>query len=357
MRIAVQNPTFIFEDPSNLAAGYAWQFIKHYRPAIYLTEWAQVWAYCKRLKSLGLNPFSFKFLLSEKALNRHAQVLVCFNGQVYDERNCPAKSFTGLKVAHVGQFYKNPKQANERMLSHGVDFVLGHGDHASHSVLFQEHYSSFCDCLLPVPIGFAPQFNKRRAFDSRQPLCLISTQMPGYICDPNDREGCQIYYEYYSQNDVGFPWLQELRKRCLELAHLLQPLEQEDLMSSQVSFKVAKNLNESMLFAVDYNLLGYPSARVFEGLAAGAVLVAPQHAGFKELGFEHGKNCLLHKPGDIIDFERCIQDALSDIPHLAKIANEATHWVHNSFSHEAIARWLVDSLEEMANSSQVYLSV
>lgn len=350
MKIAIQNPRFLFEESSSRIHSYGFEFLRIFHPAIFLTNWSQIWSYTKRLRQLGLNPLSFKFLMSQGALNRHADVLICFNGDLADPSNCPTGHFQGLKIAHVGEFYKSPRKACQNLLDAGVDYLMGHGDHAKYSALFCQHFQPFCDKLLSVPIGFSQRFYKRRAFDSRVPRCLLPMQTPGPVCDPNDREACQDYYQYYSYQEVSFPWLAHLRAQFFEISHLLELHVEEDLLHGVSSINTCQRLNEYMMFAAEGGLLGYPCARVFEGVAAGAIMVAPEHGCFKDLGFEHGKNCLFHRPGDMQDFLQCITQGLRSIPDLSKMADEATHWVHASFSRDVIAKWLYESIYELAQS-------
>lgn len=354
LKMAVQNPSFLMHRENGRGFGYAFEFIKLFRPMIYLTSWSQIWNYTRALRNLGLNPLHYRFLLSQSSLNRHADILISFNGHMDQPGNCPIKGFHGLKIAHVGEFFRNPRIASQNLINSGVDYLLGFGDHPKHSELFRQHYSYYQEKLLPVPVGFSAPYIKRRAFDSRIPKCLLAVQTPGHVCDPADREGCKDYYEYYSYHDVSFPWLAHLREHHFELSNLLDMHVEEDLFHGMSSPITCSKLNEYMLFAAEGGLLGYPCARIFEGVAAGAILIAPEHDSLKSIGFEHGKNCLMHKPVDQKDFKSTLSEALKNIPELAKIADQATHWVHTCFSRDSIARWLHDCILELASDHMTH---
>jgi hypothetical protein len=79
-------------------------------------------------------------------------------------------------------------------------------------------------------------------------------------------------------------------------------------------------------------------------------MIAPRHRCFIDLGFEDGVNCLFHEPGNIEDFKRRLVTALANKEEMGRMANAATHWVHDTFSAPVIASWLLESLQEVVSA-------
>lgn len=352
MRVAVQNPRFIFHDELNEVHGYAFAFLRRYRPIIYLSSWKQAswkqaWRYSSRLHQLGMNPFNFKFVYSVRALNRLADVLVCFNGNPQREENCPLRDFQGMKVAHVQKYHHHSIEAYSALTDAGVDYLLGTANHGRHCSFFKRYYPSFIDRVIPVPLGFRTKFSKRRAFDTRTAKCLLARPLStSYLCDPRDLEGCREYYNFYDDHDLSHPWLYELKNNYAQMEHVLELLSEEDLINQDAGEQAPQKLNEYMMFVNDAGLFCAPDARTFEGVAAGAVMLAPKLPCFLDLGFEDGKNCILHRVGDVQDFYDKLHAYLADRQRLMKIASDATVWMHTNFSHDSIAQNLYASLQE-----------
>lgn len=349
MKIAVQNPSFLLDPGVKRDFSVAFEFIKLAKPAIFLTHWSQVWIYTKRLNQLGLNPLAFKFLISEAALNRYADLLITFNDVAQDSLNCPILNFKGFKIAHISSFHRHPQEVSRQLEEAGVDFLWAHGDFGGFSPLFRQYFAAYEDRFLVVPHSFSPHFQKRRAFDSRLPKCAVPVCIESPVCNPQKPGECSAYYHHYSPEDRAFPWLEKLKKHAAELSSLITLLPEEDLIHNRSCPEAVQFLNDNMLFAADSGLFGAPSSRVFEGIAAGAVLIAPRHSSLIDLGFEDEVNCLFHEPGDIEDFKRVLMRALQRKEDLGRIANAATHWVHDTFSAPVIASWLLESLQEVAS--------
>jgi hypothetical protein len=350
MKIAVQNPSFLLDPGVKRDFSVAFEFIKLAKPAIFLTQWSLFWVYSKRLKQLGLNPLSYRFLLSEAALNRHADLLISFNDVAQDSIHCPISRFKGFKIAHLSSFHRQPQEVSQQLEKAGVDYLWAHGDFGGFSPLFRQYFTSYEDRFLVVPHSFSPHFQKRRAFDSRQPRCAISVCMEGPVCMPQRPGDCHAYYHHYSPEDSAFPWLETLKKNAGELSPWVTLLPAEDLIHNRSCPEAAQLLNDNMLFAADSGLFGAPSSRVFDGIAAGALMIAPRHRCFIDLGFEDGVNCLFHEPGNIEDFKRRLVTALANKEEMGRMANAATHWVHDTFSAPVIASWLLESLQEVVSA-------
>lgn len=348
MRIAVHNPSFLFDSEVKRDYSVALEFLKLVKPGIYLSHWAQVWAYTKRLNQLGINPLSYRFFFSEASLNRHADLLISFSDVAQDPVNCPISGFKGLKIAHIASFHRHPQEISQQLKKARVDYLWAHGDFEGFSPLFRQYFADYEDSLLVVPHSFSPSFQKRRAFDSRRPKCAVSVALECVVCDFKKPGDCQAYYRHYSPLDTTFPWLSKLKQYHQELSEYVELLPGEDLVHHKSCPQAPQLLNEYMLFAADIDLFGAPSARVFEGIAAGAVLIAPYRIALEDLGFEDGVNCLFHETQDVRSFETRLKNALSDKEGLGRLANAATHWVHNTFSAPVIARWLWESLQEVA---------
>ena len=89
MRIAVQNPSFIFEDQEKNFNGYNYIFLKKYCSLIYSQDLRKYSAYKKWIRN---NDLSIDVTYNPFVLNKRIDVLIGFNGVPYRFFYKPPKS-------------------------------------------------------------------------------------------------------------------------------------------------------------------------------------------------------------------------------------------------------------------------
>ena len=347
MKVAVQNPYFLLEDPSRNFNGYNYEFVRQFKPVIYLTQPQIVFHLQKGMRANGLNPQEFAYAYSVEDLNRlGVDVLLCFNGRQDLPDNAPPREFNGLKIYHVMDYVFHATQANQALVEGGADYVMGYANHGAYCPFFQRFYPSFADRVVSVPFGFGPRFEVNRPLEDRiRKVIALGAVNP--VDDPmvKDRQQLIDYITFYQ--DV--PWTHQWRRMLVE-----HEAELVDVMHSQLPvFPETKNSKYNAvnmmalyaMFANDEGLMAFPPARTYEGTAAGSVLVCSDHPSYAELGFADGVNCIMHEKHNLADFRDKVRHYQEHPQELARLAANSTMHVRNHYSHAQVARSLQVQIE------------
>src|ERR1700722_7169502 len=99
MKIAIQNPTFIFGSPETNFNGYNVAFLRAHADFIYLTRPWEYVRYRRRLRQLNMPDIPCLFRM--RALNHNVDVLLHFGGEPYLPMHRPPSRFSGMKIWHV----------------------------------------------------------------------------------------------------------------------------------------------------------------------------------------------------------------------------------------------------------------
>jgi hypothetical protein len=354
MRLAVQNPCFLFEDQDRNFLGFNFAFLLLYQPVIFSpkpgfarrAKWYLQWKL--GLLRAGLIPAAFRVVFDATELNRHADVLVCFNGRPDLPYNAPPREFRGLKVWHVLDYVFRATESARALEAGGVDAVLGYADHGRYCPFFQRYYSRYVGRCIPVPFGFGARFANRTPFRDRIPKAVaLGSVNP--VDDP--AVACRDDLADYVRFHAGVRWTHQWRRMLVDheadLADVMDSYLPHFPKTKDPSYDAPGLLNRYMLFANDEGLMAFPPARTYEGVAAGAVLVCSDHPCYADLGFRDGVNCVVHRRHDLTSFRERLEYYLGRLDELVAIAAAGTALVRGRWTHEGVARHVHAALQTL----------
>lgn len=348
MKIAIHNPMFSGASGIN---GWILEFIKLYRPDFYISHVNYVPRLLHFLLRFRLNPFDYKFIFSLKDLNAATDVLVCFNGYPYLERNKPIKNFNGLKIYHLMDNIYFPAMSNKALQEAGVDFVIGYARHDKYFEFFQKKYPQYQDRVIPVPFGFSSRFREIVPFKDRinKAVALGSVNScvdPIHAID-DFKESNQFFLER------GEKFMHKFRRMLVE-----NEAQLSDIMDSKLphfpkikdfDYDIVQTFNQYKIFVSCESLLYFPSAKTFEGPACGSVLVCSEHPCFSDYGFVDGVNCIKHKEFNISDFRDKVSFYINNPEKLEEVQKRGTQFVRDNYNHQKVAQYVYSKILEIIN--------
>ncbi len=343
MRIAVQSPYFLFADETTNFNGYDLAFFKLYKPAIYFPGWRRInllRAY-RRMRQMGMNPEEYEFVLTEAQLNKKADVLLGFCGRPDLSALRPLKKFKGLKAFHVMDYVFCAKESYQALLEGGVDYVLGYANHGKYCPFFQRFYPQFSNKVISVPFGFGNRFKLNIPFSERVKKCIAAGSV-NPVDDPavKNRKELMDYITYYSHIRWSHQWRRMLSEHETSLSDVMDSVLPKFPETKNLSYKAPDLFNRYQLFANDEGLMQFPPARTYEGVAAGALMVAANHPVYHDIGFKDGENCILHEPLRVDLFREKVKWYLDRPSVLEKIAANGHQMITTHYNHPQIAKGL-----------------
>jgi hypothetical protein len=348
MRVAVQNPGFLFLDQSRNYDGYNYAFLQQYRPAIYLTGWKAIvsrgWKWRQRLHALGLEPDSFEFIFSTRELRRKADVLLCFNQAACLPPNRPPRDFPGLKIWHVMDFNYRASESYRALREGGVGAVMAYTALDRHCDFFQRYHPAYLGQTIPVPFGFGARFEPRTPFADRLPKAVAMGAINPVDQDAKGPSPLDEYAAFYREHRFSQAWRRQLMEHEDSLGDVLASFLPKYPEISRPGDDPVVVLNRYGLYANDDSICHFPPARTYEGAACGAAMVAPDHPCFRDLGFEPGVNCLLHRPMDVEDFASQIRSWAARPAELAELARRGCELVRTRYAHPTVAAGLYEEV-------------
>lgn len=349
MTLAVQNVMFVGAAGVN---GWIINFLKLYKPVLYVSRIQYLGRLMHFFYRFRLNPLEYKIIFSERQLRSAADVLVCFNGLPHLESNKPIKSFQGLKIYHLMDFTFFPTQSNRALEENGADFVFGYARHDVYSDFFQMKYPSYSGKVIPIPFGFAPRFKELVPFQERKNKVIALGSVNSFVDSVHEVAGLEELNEFFLKQ--GEKFMHKFRRFLVENERNLV-----DIMDSKLphfpqvkdfGYDIVQVLNQYKMFVNCESLLYFPSAKTFEGPAAGSILVCSEHACFSDLGFEDGVNCVKHKEFDIKDFREKAEYYLRNPEKLEEIQKNGTQFVRENYTYEKVAKYVYSAVQNIKNT-------
>lgn len=349
MRVAIQNPMFTAAYGSIGIHDYVIDFVREFRPIIYLSGPALYYQWLKFAHKNKLGIRDWKIVYSAKKLNNAADVLISFSGMPSERYNRPPKEFSGLKIFHIMDYMYKAKESYLALCESGVDYLFGYAAHDKHCNFFQRFYPDYTNRVVSVPFGFHKRFVSNHTFSERQNKVVAL----GSINVFGDRMKAEknleaIEYFLFQRKE---PFMHKFRRQLIE-----KEKDFIDFMDSRLphyprqydfAYDLVEEFNAYKMFTCCESLFYFPAAKTFEGPASGSVLVCSDHPCFDDLGFVDGVNCVRHKQFDTEDFQRIVKEYLSDQQKLQKIQEEGTKFVKARYSHEAVAKNLMIQIERV----------
>lgn len=346
MTLAVHNVMFSGASGVN---GWIIDFLKLYKPALYVSNIHYLPRLFHFFYRFRLNPFEYSIIFSAKRLRSTADALLCFNGLPYLESNTPVKSFGGLKIYHLMDFTFSPARSNTALVENGADFVFGYGRHDVHSDFFRMKYQNYNGKVIPVPFGFAPRFQELVPFRERENKVISLGSVNSFIDSVHAVEGLDEVNGFFLAR--GEKFMHKFRRMLVEnegnLASVMDSKLPHFPHVKDFGYDIVQTLNQYTMFVNCESLLYFPSAKTFEGPAAGSVLVCSEHPCFRDLGFEGGLNCVKHKEFDIQDFKEKAEYYGRNLEELEKIQKNGTRFVRENYSYEKVAKHVYSAIQRI----------
>jgi len=345
MRIAIQNPHWLHLTDSLKIHDYGVEFIRLFKPLIYLSRADYRPQLARFLAAKGLDVDEFEVIYTVPTLNRRADILMCLNGFPHIPPHEPVRLFAGLKIYHVMDYMIDTALVRDALVNGAVDYVMGYAAHDRYDPFFRSIFRMFAGRVIGVPFGFHPRFAVTAPFGARRNKCVaVGAVHP--LCDPSIAKSRQRELAAFYSHE---PWLHKFAHLLTEPAVGLQDIVdaaapvRPEAKSTGADWDAA--LNAYRLFVPAESLLHFAPASAFAGPATGAVMVCSDHACFRDLGFIDGVNCIMHRECDLADFRRKVESCIASPECLYTIHAEGTRFVRERYSHEAVAQALYADID------------
>ena len=347
MRIAVQAPAFVFADQSRNFNGYNFQFLKAYKPLIYLPRPWHYFRYRKAFSRQGLDPGEYHFILRERSLRAQADVVVCFNGMAHVAENAPPRHFAGLKVWHVMDYSFFAGHHHAALEAGHVDYVMAYGRLDHYCGFFRKYYPRFIGRVVDVPFGYAPRFHCRVPVTGRKRKCIALGAINPVEADVPANDRLHDWFSYFAGRSA---WSHTLRRFVVENEEALAPVIDSMLphfpTRDNPDYDAPTVLNAYAMFLNDESIANFPPARTYEGVAAGSIMVARDRPLFADLGFIHGENCLLLPEVSVPALRDTLGRFLADDNLLGSLQQNGLQFIQR-YSHANVAAALFRRLNEL----------
>lgn len=295
-------------------------------------------------QDLGLQ--NVRMLLGEQALRKHCDVLLNFNSVDPSDFTAAVKRFTGVKIFHVmDYFWREPgSKKNARLKEYGVDYLMSYSSSDKHCAYFKKTFPDYIGYVLPVPFGYADRFVNTTSFLKRKQKCVAL----GSVNPLRPEDAKPINYQESASFFPNETWFHKFRRMLVEhresLAQQMDSLLPIFPKYKDSAYDIVETLNSYQMFTSDESIFFFPSAKTFEGIASGSVLVCSDHPCFSEFGFVNGVNCIQHKELDITDFKERVRYWQEHPETLEQIQKNATDFIARNYSHVAVANGLVNGV-------------
>jgi hypothetical protein len=347
MRIAVQNPQWICTTDSCRIHDYGVDFLRLYRPVVYLSRPDYRRPFLAFMKSKGLDHRDFRVVYTRRGLGRHADVLICFNGAPHVGPHRPVRRFDGLKIYHVMDYTVDAAAVNAALEAGGVDYVMAYSYLDRYDSFFRTQYPRYEGRVLNVPFGFHPRFHMTTPFAERRNKCValgaVNPVRDPLLADSRLRE----FTAHFAHEE----WAHKFRRLLVENADRLRDVTVSTLPvfpeTKNTGFDLNDMMNAYRMFVTCESILFFPPAKAFEGPATGAVMVCSDHECNRVLGFVDGDNCITHRQFDVDHFRDKVAYYIDHPDKLEVIHDAGMRFVRSTYSHEAVARKLYADMAEV----------
>ncbi|MDA8739017.1 glycosyltransferase [Luminiphilus sp.] len=299
------------------------------------------------LRFLNLDDYDIVF--SAKSLSSRADVLLDINllrGSLEHELPMSLRHFDGLKVAHIGDyFWYHPTSAkNQRLEAVGVDHLFGYSMHDRYCGFFHKKFPKYRGKTWGIPFGFESRFVKKKPFRDRinkvVALGSVRALRPPLVNPNNYMESSK----YFSDDD----WFHRFRRRLGEnkdqLGSVMDSMLPDSHNNLNAKYDLPAKFNDYKMFTSCESIYNFPSAKVYEGMASGSVLVCADHDCNKDIGLIDTENCIMFKYENLAEFALKVEHFQRKPEELEGIAREGERFVQLNYDHNKIASLVIDTI-------------
>jgi glycosyltransferase involved in cell wall biosynthesis len=296
---------------------------------------------------LGLD--KTEIILSSKTLSSHCDVLLNFNTTLEAEFTPAIKKFSGLKIFHLMDYFwiEPGSEKYKRLKDSGVDYLMSYGSPDRYCQYFQKYFPDYLGKIIPVPFGYSSRFISKNTFQKRLNKCVavgsVNPMRPEDSLPKNYLETANFYAKE--------KWMHKFRHQLVvnrdKLSEVMDSMLPIYPQYKDFNYDIVEKFNQYQMFVSDETIFYFPTAKTFEGLAAGSVLVCSDHPCFSEYGFQDGINCIKHRQFETGDFKEKINYYQNHQKELNIIHTNGYQFVRKNYSHPAIASNLYQIIENI----------
>jgi len=310
MRIGVLNPNWGFISGSHT-----------------MHKWAEVF----------INKYCDTELNFTQSKNYGGDVIIQLSGRPDLEENYPPKEFKGLKLCHLYDHVFQSEKANKNLTQNGVHYVLCYSSLDQYDSFFRKAYPSYIGKVIPVPFGYHNnRFSNIKDFGKRK-CKVVALGAVNPVKDPLCMEDIKGFYEHYSTESYTHRWRKKLYDNKENLEKHMDSFFPEFPKTKDFDYDIVQTYNDYQMFTTCESIMGYPSVKVYEGMACGSVFIGNRHPCYEEIGLIDGVNCLLHASENLDSFKMMVEIAQKSPGVLRDISFRGQAFVEENYTPEKIA--------------------
>lgn len=327
------------------AHNYIIEFLRKYRPHIYLSRFKDLFKLRQFLRDIGSQPNHYKIHYSKNSLFECCNVLAYLNGGVHADASL-FRDFPGLKIYHIMDPQYYARELNEFLMSTNIHYLMGYNSYDKHSDFARMMYPTFGGKILGIPFGFSSPWRMTVPFSERKDMAILSGTMETFEKVRIDKyyHAVKDYYDFFSNRFNSMHEIRYLIDR--DIANYSGFVDNQiHHWPAKDNFKkdVVAEFNKYKYFINDESLLNFCPIRTYEGIAAGCVMIAHRASCFEEFGFVDGRNCLMFD--DVNDIRKIIARYNLDRDGLSEIQRNGIEFVVTNYSHDKIADLIMTKID------------
>ena len=320
--------------------------------------------FLKLVKNKRLAPFfseaktnNLEIIFDIKRLNAEYDVLIDVNFFCNDfVSSLPniLKKFDGVKLFHIGDYfgYHSSEKMHSYLRKLNVTALLGYCMHDRHCKFFREYFPYYSGKVWGVPFGYSERFKKYIDFKNRKDMA-ISLGSLNHLSNKNFKNNMFFEALSFFSDEAWFHRFREKlfsnRSQISEFVHCGIP---DPFSENNQRLDLVEAFNNYKFFVTCESIFNFPTAKVFEGTAAGSILLASNHSVYDELGFKDQQNCILFEHENLNDLIYRIRSHLAhDEAGLEEIAKKSHEFTLRNFNSLKISQFIIYICKQLLKDS------
>ena len=299
--------------------------------------------------------YDLELIFSLRELNSRYDVLLDLNlltTSLDSELPLSLRRFEGIKLAHVGDYfaYHSSLDKNNRLKEIGTTALLGYCMHDHHCDFFREHYKDFLGKVWGIPMSFSKRFRKYNEFENRKDMAI---SLGSLFKLNNESFSKKTFFEAenFFENEA---WFHRFREKLFRYSDEIRDLVfcgiPNPNKKNSIRLDLVEAFNSYKFFVTCETVFNFPTAKIFEGIACGSILLASNNTIYKELGFINNKHFISFENEDLNNMQDKILYFLENEPMLKEIAHNSHSLVMAKFNPKSISSYLIDICSKYSSS-------
>ncbi len=343
MKIAIQNPHIWVRNSWKTLHAYNWSFLLKYSQIIFLPKIKLkdlflffIWVIKNRVPI-----YKYKVVFNTDTLNITADMLICFNGAIYNEENIPPKEFNWIKIAHLMDYVHWAKKSYENLTNNWVDYVLWYGNHWKYDKFFQEYFSKYKDKVITTPFSYSKRFKSKINFGDRINKCVALWAVR--LVDDNTHciKGQLDGYKDFFKNEKYHHKMRALINENLDsFSEEIDSYMPKNWKQEKWDYDIVEVYNKYKMFTSCESIINFPSVKTYEWMACWSVFVCSDHECYDEIWLIDWVNCIKYENYNLQSLRDKIQYYQSNPKKLEEISKNWYLHITNNYNPNIIAEKL-----------------